>query len=202
MAYCVRCGAKVDDTVHTCPQCGSVIPTVEGTYGTCNGQQTQDQKEKFNPYEEYRQNGNGYQQNGNAYQEGNTYQQNGYTYQQNRVEYFHPEDVKRNKAMGVLAYLGFLVLVPVIGRDKSSEYAAFHTNQGLILWITGVIANLLTGGSFFGFHSLLHFDWWLSDVIGVIIGIGVFVLSIMGIVNACRGEKQELPIIGKLRIIR
>lgn len=194
MAYCVRCGAKVDDSVRTCPQCGSVIPTVEGTYGTCSGQQTQNQKEKFNPYEDY--------QNGNSYQQSNTYQQNGNTYQQNRVEYFHPEDVKRNKAMGVLAYLGFLVLVPIIGRDKSSEYAAFHTNQGLILWITGVIANLLTGGSFFGFHSLLHFDWWFSDVIGTVIGIAVFVLSIMGIVNACRGEKQELPIIGRLRIIR
>lgn len=30
MAYCVKCGAKVDDGTMSCPQCGAPIPELAG----------------------------------------------------------------------------------------------------------------------------------------------------------------------------
>ena len=62
MAYCVKCGAKVNDGVQYCPQCGAKIPVMPGA-----GQQKDSQQDYS------------YQQNG---QQGYTYQQNsqqGYT---------------------------------------------------------------------------------------------------------------------------
>lgn len=56
MAYCVKCGAKVNDGVQYCPQCGAKIPVMPGA-----GQQ-QDSQQDYS-----------YQQNG---QQGYTYQQN------------------------------------------------------------------------------------------------------------------------------
>ena len=102
----------------------------------------------------------------------------------------------------MLSYLGILVLIPLLARNKYSEYAKFHTNQGLVLFLANIAADLLTGGKFLGFQSLLYFDFWPVRVLGVVVNIAAFVFCIMGIVNACRGEKQELPVIGKLRIIK
>ena len=44
MAYCVKCGAKVDDDIRFCPQCGAEIPRQTSqeqqyTYGQQTGQE-------------------------------------------------------------------------------------------------------------------------------------------------------------------
>ena len=44
------------------------------------------------------------------------------------------KDAQDNKAMGILAYLGILVLVPIFAA-KESPFARFHANQGLVLLI-------------------------------------------------------------------
>lgn len=45
---------------------------------------------------------------------------------------FDPMDIKENKVMAVLAYIGLLVLVPIFAA-KDSKYARFHATQGLNL---------------------------------------------------------------------
>lgn len=47
---------------------------------------------------------------------------------------FNTEDVNGNKVFGILAYIGILFLVPLFAA-KDSQYARFHTNQGLVLFI-------------------------------------------------------------------
>ena len=78
MAYCVKCGAKVDDGIRYCPYCGGEIPLGQGQY------------DQQGPYDQPR--------------EGT----------------FHPEDVKANKVMAVLSYIGILVLVPLLAGNKNS----------------------------------------------------------------------------------
>ena len=51
---------------------------------------------------------------------------------------FNTEDVEQNKVFGILSYIGILVLVPILAA-KDSQYARFHANQGLVLFITDVI---------------------------------------------------------------
>ncbi len=99
---------------------------------------------------------------------------------------FDPKDIQDNKVMAVLAYLSWLILIPLlVSPAKDSPYVRFHVNQGLILFIATFISGLLS-----------------VVCIGAITGIICFVLMILGIVNAAQGKAKELPIIGKFRIIK
>ena len=95
------------------------------------------------------------------------------------------------KVMGVLAYLGILVLIPLFAA-KDSQFARYHTNQGLILFIAYLILGVLQKLFPTGFISTIL---WICGVI-------VFVFTIIGIVNVCKGECKELPWIGKYRILK
>ena len=114
--------------------------------------------------------------------------------------YFSEQDVKANKAMGVLSYLGILILIPLLAGDKQSEYVRFHINQGLVLFLVSIAVDILDGRWFWGFQSwfaqrMLNLSWAL-DILSLIL----FVLMILGIVYAVRGEKRELPVIGQIHI--
>lgn len=99
---------------------------------------------------------------------------------------YDPKDIEDNKLMAILAYLSWLILIPIlVSPAKDSPFVRFHVNQGLILFIASFISGLLT-----------------PVCIGVITGIICFVLMIIGIVNAANGQAKELPIIGKFRILK
>nr|WP_307989358.1 hypothetical protein [uncultured Niameybacter sp.] len=123
---------------------------------------------------------------------------------------FDPKDVEANKVYGILAYLSFLVIVPIL-LAKESAYAKFHANQGLTLFI--VQAGISIGGkilmTILGLFTMVPIVGWIfgiiATIIGIIIwllGIAVLVFTIMGIINAVKGEAKELPIIGKFQLLK
>lgn len=93
-----------------------------------------------------------------------------------------PSSGQKNVGMAVLCYFGILVLIPFLTDAKNDPFVKFHIKQGLILLIAGVIAGVVS---------------WIPFV-GWILGIFVFVLFIIGIVNAASGKEARLPIIGQL----
>jgi len=97
-----------------------------------------------------------------------------------------PADAGNNKLMGILAYLGVLVLIPLIAA-KDSKFVRFHVNQGLILLICSVVS---------------WFVGSLSATLAWVLNIAIFVLAIIGIYNVVKGETKELPLVGKFRIIQ
>jgi len=108
-----------------------------------------------------------------------------------------PKDAQDNKVMGILAYLGILVLVPILAA-KESPFARYHSNQGLILLIVAaalaIVINILSRISL----SL----WLVFTLLGGILWLGVGVFAILGIINAVKGEMKELPLIGKYKILK
>ncbi len=113
---------------------------------------------------------------------------------------FNTEDVNNNKVYGVLAYIGFLFLIPLFAA-KDSQYAKFHTNQGLVLFLAEIvlnvavrIVNLLLGMTI----VLLPLTWLLNVAVGIV----SLVFMILGIVNACSGEPKTLPLIGNITILK
>ncbi len=108
---------------------------------------------------------------------------------------FLPEDIAENKLMGVLAYLGILVLVPLFAA-KESKFARFHTNQGLVLEIVQFLATVLIG-----ILGRLPVVGLIVSILASILKIGFFALSVNGIINVVNGKAKELPIIGKFRIL-
>ncbi len=114
------------------------------------------------------------------------------------------EDINQNKMMGVLAYLGILVLIPLFAA-KESKFARYHTNQGLILLILyGILLvfNILLGAVWrirFFYASVAHpAVTWIT----FLLSIPLLVLSIIGIVNVVNGKVKELPVVGKFKLIK
>jgi len=100
------------------------------------------------------------------------------------------KDAEDNKVYAVLAYIGILVLVPLLAA-KESKFAQYHANQGLILLIAGLIV---------GFASSLPIIGWF--LIGPIGSLALLALAIIGIVNAVNGEMKPLPLIGNFTILK
>ncbi len=116
------------------------------------------------------------------------------------TEGYDKDDIEQNKVMGVLAYLGILVLIPILAA-KESKFARFHANQGLILCIAailyGVAYSVLTS-------IILAISWRLYFLVSILgfVGIVFAVLCVIGIINVVNGQAKELPVIGKYRILR
>jgi len=110
-------------------------------------------------------------------------------------------DAEQGKAMSVIAYIGILCLIPILTGDyKKSPFVKFHTNQGVVLFITWIawwFISLIIGFIFRGWFFGLIFS-----LVGFAVWIMVIVLVILGIINAVNGRMKPLPLIGKFEIIK
>jgi uncharacterized membrane protein len=98
-------------------------------------------------------------------------------------------DVEKNKAMAVLAYIIFFL--PILAA-KDSKFAMYHANQGLLLFLLALAVNVIGG-------MIPFIGWFLIFPIG---NLFCFVLFILGIINASKGEMKPLPLIGGISIIK
>lgn len=86
--------------------------------------------------------------------------------------------------MGVLAYIGPLVIIPFL-MEKKDEFVKFHTKQGIVLFGLELVIMVL--------GSMMYLF-----MLGILFNLATLVLSIIGIVNVVQGQKKELPVIGSL----
>lgn len=100
---------------------------------------------------------------------------------------YDAQDIEKNKVMALLAYIIFLI--PLLAA-KDSKFARFHTNQGLVLFLGGIIASVV---------AVIPVIGW---IIAPIAGLVITVLAIIGILNALNGRAKELPVIGKFKILK
>ncbi len=179
MAFCGKCGTKVDEGVKFCPSCGAPMAAPQqAAQPEQPAQNTQNTQQ--NDFAEKLQNLN------------NT---------ADTTADFDPADIEQNKIMGILAYLSWLVLIPIFAA-KNSKFARFHANQGLVLAIVEIIwwvaEAIITTVAY-------AIACWLGSLLSTVLGLVnlVFlVLLILGIVNAANGKAKELPVIGKFRILK
>ena len=100
---------------------------------------------------------------------------------------YDTQDIEKNKVMAVLAYI--LFFIPLLAA-KDSKFARFHTNQGLVLFLGGIIASVV---------AVIPVIGW---IIAPIAGLVITVLAVIGILNALNGRAKELPVIGKFKILK
>lgn len=113
-----------------------------------------------------------------------------------RTDEFDTPDIAENKVMGILAYIGILVLVPIFAA-KESPYARFHANQGLVIFI-GEAATAIG----LGILSLIPYIGWLFATLQYLICTGFAVLSVFGIVFVAMGKARELPVVGRFKLLK
>jgi len=106
------------------------------------------------------------------------------------------KDAEDNKFMAFFAYWGILFLIPYLAA-KDSPFARFHANQGCVLFIMAIAIWVL--GLIFAFIPGIG---WILAILTNLLYLVVFVFAILGIINALKGEKKELPIIGKYTVLK
>ena len=175
MAFCQNCGQQIPDDANACPYCGTFV----------NAQAAPQQPE--------------YQQQAN--------------YQQNPGAPVNPtvmpdQDVQSSRGIAWLSYVGLLFLIPMFVK-KDSPYCQYHVKQGATLCaveiaylitksiILAIVNAIVPGYSFYGYtvHSSVY------NVFSVILNLAyifLVVITIIGIVNAAKGQKKELPLISKI----
>lgn len=97
----------------------------------------------------------------------------------------HQPKPEHKTLMGVLSYLGILVIIPFL-MAKDDPFVKFHIKQGLLLVIVEIAVMVLRSSM-----------WQLWALLGLI-NLATLVLSIVGIVNVVQGKQKELPLIGSL----
>lgn len=99
-------------------------------------------------------------------------------------------DKKTTSWVAYLTFIGWIVAY--CAGDK--EGAKFHLNQSLIIWL-GVLC-VWVASMILAFIPIL--GWlavWAADIY-------LFVMWIMGLINAINQEEKELPLIGTIKILK
>jgi len=93
------------------------------------------------------------------------------------------KDAEDNKILAIIGYLGILCLIPLLLK-KDSQFAQYHGKQGLVLFLAEIVFRII---------MIIPFLGWIVGLVGSIL---CLILTIVGIVNAAKGEMKELPWIG------
>ena len=109
------------------------------------------------------------------------------TQEEKGIPTFDKEDVEKNKVMAGLAYIIFFL--PLIACPDSA-FGRFHANQGLLLFIFGVVGSFLLG--LIPIIGWIYFRYWDSSPLSWNNRIGQW----------SQWECQRAPVIGKFRIIK
>ncbi|WP_455671624.1 zinc-ribbon domain-containing protein [Phocaeicola sp.] len=203
MAFCGKCGQKVEEGVKFCPACGAPLqvntaqpanetvqqPTPQPTPQTV---QTEGQETTAKATAAADTLGN---------KLGNLHNTTDSTAD------FDKADIEQNKVMAILSYFGILVFIPIFAA-KGSKFARYHANQGLALfiamigwWIVDYILTMLLRSLLWRGLGL----WEIYSLCGTVLNLVYIVftvLAVIGIINALNGKAKELPVIGKYKILK
>lgn len=111
----------------------------------------------------------------------------------------HPshDELVQKKIICSLAYVfGILFFLP-LAIYPNDDFAKFHANQSLVVLLVSVI-----GGAVFGLLSAIPAIGVIFAVVASVFSVVMLVACILGILGVVRAEKYELPVLGKIRIIK
>ena len=106
---------------------------------------------------------------------------------QKETQFQNPSKKEKNTGMAIVAYIIFFI--PLLTEAKNDLFVKYHVKQGLVVFIGWIVMWII--GNFLGYG--FYVGWILARLLNLFL----FVLVIIGIINAIKGEKKPLPIIGK-----
>ena len=96
-------------------------------------------------------------------------------------------NVEQGKTIAIIAYITLFGLIAafVMNSSKSNQFAKFHIRQNVGLLLIGLIAGAL------GMVPVV------GSIISGIVGLAIFILWLIGLLGALKGEEKEVPYIGE-----
>ena len=93
------------------------------------------------------------------------------------------KEVSQKTLMGILAYLGPLVIISYIV-SKDDPFVKFHIKQGLVLFVINIAV---------WFLGMMFWPLW---IILKLVNFAVLILAIIGIINVVKNQEKSLPLVG------
>ena len=179
MPYCSNCRTYIPDGVDTCPSCGTKDSRYTNT-NTNTSTSMQSTRSSFS-------------------QSGNPFVRffKKVLRTEDVTHMFDSSDISSNRNNAILAYLGPLMIIPLI-TSRKSKFAMFHFCQGLLNMIFGFLYILIA-------PELLNL---LPGIIAILLLIPFFLFLslfpisiILGIVHSVKGKAITLPIFGRINLM-
>ena len=107
------------------------------------------------------------------------------------------DDRTQKQIICSLAYVfGILFFLPLVVYPND-EFAKFHANQALVVLLTVVIGEVV-----FGILSIIPVVGIVFSILCGVFGLLMLIFCILAILGVVREEKYELPIIGKIKLLK
>lgn len=129
---------------------------------------------------------------------------------------FDKKDISSNKGMALLSYLGPLCLIPFL-LEKKSKFSEYHAKQGVNLFVIEIffclisyfltslikIPNVCTliGNTTITYDCGSVTPWFISLPLSFC-KLFFSLISLVGIIYVFQGKAKELPLFGKIKIIK
>lgn len=122
---------------------------------------------------------------------------------------YDENDIKENKVLAILSYLGLLALIPYYA-VKNSKFARYHAVQGmnlLIVWfgyylLYAILSQIkVDAPCVYGWLTCRVTPWWINFPL-IVLGIMIGIISGIGIYNVIKEKTIELPIVNKIKIFK
>lgn len=197
MRSCPKCGSYLPEGKLFCPACGRL------NAGVSKSARESTHSEKARTHARIREEQNivkretwKFTKTDHPYQ-GNTYEQHRshdprskdyYKSKFEQAERALPE--KNQRVICAASYFGFFFFLPLL-LLPNSQYAKFHANQGLVLFVVNIVVSL--------FAEILEATF--GAVFGVIAAIPPL-LMVYGAYNALTGKMTPLPFVGQIKLIK
>jgi len=174
MKFCDNCAARVSDDAVFCANCGMSLtsdsaPSQNNTQGAPQSSASPAENTSYNTYGDY------YQQ---PYIPTDPF---------DHTHEFSPEEISENKVFAACVYiLGVMGIIIGLLAANSSKYVRFHVRQALKINLLAMVSMILG----------LVFFWLIIPIIAAsVFVIILFVVMIIGFIDAWKGRAKELPII-------
>lgn len=103
----------------------------------------------------------------------------------------------QKKVICALAYLfGILFFLPLV-MYPNDEFAKFHANQALVVLFVVVIGEMILG-----ILNIIPVVGFIFGILCGVFGLLMLIACIFAILGVVREEKFELPVIGKIKILK
>jgi uncharacterized membrane protein len=82
--------------------------------------------------------------------------------------------------------------------SKENKFVMFHCEQGLVLFISSIVIWIVASILDTILYNVVSISIpCFGGLIGGLLRLFIFILMIMGIINAVQGKVQQLPVIGQ-----
>lgn len=96
------------------------------------------------------------------------------------------QDIQEGKTLAIISYFTFvgLIISIIMNLEKKNPFVYFHIRQMLGLIIILIFSNVT--------------EKYVNSLLGTVLWVVTFVLWILGLISAIRGEDKPIPIVGEL----